>query len=69
MENTEAFAMETAALDEAVKSGNPVRLFFCTGYQAEVTVVSYDLEIIVCRKLNHDKLWIVQRRNVCTIEV
>lgn len=79
MENldmTEAFAMEMAALEKAVKEGKKVRLFFCNGYQAYAIVESFDMELIVCRKVDYktgevdrQHLWLVYRNNISTIEV
>lgn len=69
MESMEAYNAEMAALEEAARTGKTVRLFFCTGYQAEVVIESFDMEVIVCRRVGKDKLWLVYRDKLCTIEV
>lgn len=69
METTEAFSVEMELLEKAVETGNPVRLFFCTGYQAEVVIESFDMHVIVCRKVDRDKRWLVYMDKLCTIEV
>lgn len=69
METSEVFDMEMAVLEKAVEEQRPVRLFFCTGYQVEVIIESFDFEVIVCRKVGHDKVWLVYRDKLCTIEV
>lgn len=61
--------MDLEALDKAVETGEPVRLFFVTGYQAEVIVFDYDRDVIICRKVDRDKLWLVYLDKICTIEV
>lgn len=79
MENldmTEAFAMEMAALEKAVETGKPVKLIFANGYQTKVVLESFDMEILICRKVDYntgkvdkDHRWIVCRDKLSTIEV
>lgn len=79
MENldmTEAFATEMAALEKAVETGKPVKLIFANGYQTKVVLESFDMEILICRKVDHktgevdrQHRWLVYRNNISTIEV
>lgn len=76
LEMTEALAIELAALEKAVKEGKKVRLFFCNGYQAYVVIESFDMDLIVCRKVDYktgevdlQHRWLVYRNNISTIEV
>ena len=79
MENldmTEAFATEMAALEKAVETGKPVKLIFANGYQTKVVLESFDMEVMICRRVDYntgkvdkDHRWIVCRDKLSTIEV
>lgn len=57
--------IETAALDDAVKSGKTVRMIFNTGYQTDAVILGHDKNTISCSV--HGKYWLVYKRNVSTI--
>ena len=65
--------LECKALDEAMKTGKPVRLIFTTGYQCLAVVEDYDCNVIRCKvqKKDHgelvDQKWTVYRNGLSTI--
>lgn len=61
--------VERDVIGKAIQDKKPVRLYFVTGYQADVVIEKYDMESILCRKVDRDKLWLVYLDKVCTIEV